>query len=527
MKKLIIILIGLTPLLMAGCKKSFLSLTPINKEVEEDFYKTPPDAFQALVAAYSVLDISGYGNIVLSSEITSDDCFGGGGTADNGLTQWDRFQTFTDHNSDAWSKYFTGIFRTDVFLAKVAGVDFGTQTALKDRYIGEAEFLRAYFYFDLVRMFGHVPLITKPIEGDNYYLPQASADSVYALIASDLQDAITRLTPSAIPYSQIPTDEYGRATKWAAESLLARVYLYYTGYYSKPDLVGMVTRDDVAKDLDDVIQNSGYGLVKKYADLWRAASGSEFAGQNNEEGVFVIQYTDQGLGNWSQQNGNRFQVMVGIRNQSLGDYYKGWGMGPVNPALWNDYESGDTRRTASIISIADEGLSSAYSLGDQNQYTGYFWKKYTPVGDATRPDANGGDFQIDNFDNYVAIRFADVLLMAAEINLHSNLSKAQGYYNQVRDRAFNYDVSHRKTLTSDAAGLKLIMEERRLELALEGQRYWDLLRQGMTVAKQAIDNTTGGSDFLVDFPVATNGLFEIPQTQIGLSDGTLTQNPGY
>lgn len=527
MKKIIFILIGCSSLILAGCKKSFLALTPINKEVEQDFYKTPADAFKALVAAYSVLDISGYGNIVLSSEITSDDCFGGGGTADHGLTQWDRFQTFTDHNTDAWSKYFMGIFRADAFLARVSGVDFGTQTALRDRYTGEAKFLRAYFYFDLVRMFGHVPLITKPIEGNNYYLPQASPDSIYTLITNDLLDAITKLSPSAVPYAQIPTDEYGRATKWAAEALLARVYLYYTGYYAKPDLVGMVTREDVAKDLDDVISHSGYSLVKKYADLWRPASGSAFAGQNNSEGVFVIQYTDQGLGNWNLQNGNRFQVMVGIRNQSLGTYYKGWGMGTVNPALWNDYESGDTRKTASIISINGEGLASQFSLGDQAQYSGYYWKKYTPVGGPDRPDANGGDFQIDNFDNYVAIRFADVLLMGAEINLSSNLPKAQGYYNQVRDRAFNYDISHRKALTAGAGGMKMIMEERRLELALEGQRYWDLLRQGMTVAKQAIDNTAGGADFQVSFPVATNGLFEIPQTQIGLSNGTLTQNPGY
>lgn len=527
MKKYILILLGCTPLMLAGCKKSFLALTPVNKQVEEDFYKTPADAFQALVAAYSVLDESGYGNIVLSSEIASDDCFGGGGTSDNGLTQWDRFERFTDHNSDAWIKYYKGIFRTDVFLENIAGVEFGSQEALRDRYTGEAEFLRAYFYFDLVRMFGHVPLITQPIEGDNYYLPQASPDSIYRLITSDLQDAIQKLSASAVPYDQIPANEYGRVTKWAAEALLGRVYLYYTGYYGKSDLVGMVSRDEAASAIDDVIKNSGYGLVTNYANLWRAASGASFSGHNNKEGVFVIQYSSQGLGNWDQQNGNRFQVMVGIRNQSLGDYYKGWGMGPVNPTLWDDYEAGDTRKSASIISIDGEGFSGTYAKSDQAQYTGYFWKKYTPVGGPTRPDANGGDFQIDNFDNYVAIRFADVLLMGAELNLASGLSKAQQYYNQVRDRAFAGDITHRKTLASGAAGLQLIMEERRLELALEGQRYWDLLRQGMAVTKQAIDNTAGGADFQVTFPTATQGLFEIPQTQISLSNGTLQQNQGY
>jgi hypothetical protein len=529
MKKISGMLTLLAAFALAGCQKSFLERTPVNQKVEENFYKTPEDAFQALVAAYSVLDWSGYGNIVLSSELTSDDCFGGGGIADNGVVQWDRFEHYTDHNSDAWTKYYTGIYRTNIFLQKVDGVDFGADPGLKDRYIGEAEFLRAYFYFDLVRMFGHVPLITKPVEGDNYYIPQAPPDSVYALIANDLKDAVSRLKASAVPYSEIPAGDYGRATKWAAEALLDRVFLYYTGYYSKADLAGVFSRQDAVQAVNDVIDHSGYDLVSNFASLWRAAAtadGIPFAGQNNKEGVFVIQYTGQGLGNWNQQNGNRFQVMVGIRNQSLGDYYKGWGFGPVNPALWNAYAGGDTRKAASIISINDEGFSGTYVKGDQAQYTGYFWKKYTPVGGDSRPDANGGDFQIDNYDNYVAIRFSDVLLMGAELNLGTDLGKAQDDYNRVRDRAFG-DAAHRKTLTADAAGIQLIMQERRLELALEGQRYWDLLRQGLPAAKAAIDHTAGGPDFQVDFPVVTQGLFEIPQTQISLSNGTLKQNPGY
>ena len=375
-------------------------------------------------------------------------------------------------------------------------------------------------------MFGHVPLITAPIEGDNYAVPQAAPDSVYAQISKDLQDAVTALAPSAVPYSKISSENYGRATKWAAEALLGRVFLYYTGYYRQASLPDGFSKDDAVTAIDDVIQNSGYGLVTHYKDLWRAASLSDFAGQNNKEAVFAIQYSGQGLANWNQQNGNRFQVMIGIRNQVLDPYYKGWGFGPVNPALWNDYKDGDTRKTATIISIDAEGYSSTYSVGDQAQYTGYFWKKYQPVGGADRPDANGGDFQIDNYDNYVVIRFADVLLMGAELNLDKNLSKAQGYINQVRDRAFE-DTGHRVILTAGTAGIKTIMEERRLELALEGQRYWDLLRQGMSAAKAAIDNTAGGADFQVSFPTATQGLFEIPQTQIGLSNGTLVQNEGY
>ena len=521
MKKIIYILALL--LSVSSCKKGLLDTTPINQKGISDFYKTPDDAFQALVAAYSVLDWSGFGNITLTSEIASDNCFGGAGTGDSNVRQWDRFESLTDHNADAWTKYYTGIYRVNVLLQNIDKVDFGTNTALKTRYIAEAHFLRAYFYFDLVRMFGNVVLLTTPVEPGKYSQPQANPDDVYKLIATDLKSAATDL--AATPYASIPAAEYGRATKWAAESLLGRVFLYYTGYYTKTDLVGQVSREDAIKLIDDVINNSGHALVPKYANLFRASGGTDFAGQNNVEGVFNIQYTYLGLKDFNQQNGNRWQVMIGIRGQVLLPYYKGWGFATVNPKLWNAFAADDPRRSNSIISISGENLTSQYSLGDQSQYTGYFCKKYTPL-NAGKPEDMGGDFQIDNYDNYVAIRFADVLLMGAELNLTANLSVAQNYYNKVRDRAFQ-DANHHKTLTSDAAGLQLIMDERRFELALEGQRYWDLLRQGLTVAKQAIDNTGMGTDFNVTFRTETKGLLEIPQTQISLSAGSLKQNPGY
>lgn len=512
-----------------SCSKSFLEKQPVDQKTEENFYKTPDDAFQALVAAYSMLDVSGYGNIWLSSEITSDDCFGGGGNADNGPKQWDQFTKYNDLNADAWKKYYQGIYRANIFLDKIDGIDFGVNTALKDRYTGEAHFLRAYFYFDLVRMFGHVPLLTKPIEGANYYVSQANPDSVYMLIGQDLKEAASKLSASAVKFSDIPLTDYGRATKWAAEALLGRVFLYYTGYYNKPDLAGVATKQDAVAAIKDVIDNSGYGLVSNYASLWRSSAiteGVPFAGQNNQEGVFVIQYSPLGQKNWSQQNGNRVQVLIALRGTVPAPYYKGWGFGPVTPSLISAYEAADSvRKHSSFISVADEGLPYT-PASDQFQNTGYWWKKYTPMLQGNADDM-GGDFQIDNYDNYASIRFADVLLMGAELNLLSDLTTAQNYYNAVRDRAFGGDVSHRKTLTSDAAGLNLILAERRLELALEGQRYWDLLRQGMTAAKQAIDNPSTDNNFKVSFRTETGGLFAIPETQIGLSNGTLVQNAGW
>ncbi|MET3877435.1 RagB/SusD family nutrient uptake outer membrane protein [Chitinophaga sp. OAE865] len=507
--------------LMASCSKSFLETLPINTITEEDFYKTPADAYQALVSAYSVLNWDGYGNIALSSEIASDECFGGGGTSDNGWNQWDKSIKMNDLNSNAWKKYYTGIYRANKLIQKIDAVDFKGDDATKKRYVGEAHFLRAYFYFDLVRMFGHVPLLTAPLEPGNYNILQASPDSVYMLIANDLKLAAGNLP--ATPFASIPTGEYGRATKWAAEALLGRVFLYYTGYYSKPDIAGVLSQADAIAAVDDVINNSGHSLIPKYRNLFRASAENTaaYAGQNNAEGVFTIQYTYLGLGDQNQQNGNRMQVMIGIRSQELGPYYKGWGAATVNEALFHSYAPGDTRQTASIISINGEGFADTYTLGDQAQYTGFFIKKYTPLKDKN-PDDLGGNFQWDNFDNYVVIRFADVLLMGAELNLTTNAAKAQEYLDRVRDRAFG-DQTHRVTLSSKTQ----IMQERKWELALEGHRYWDLLRQGMTVAKQAIDNPSSQAAFNVVFRTETNGLFSIPETQINLSNGTLKQNTGW
>ncbi|MGO4290473.1 RagB/SusD family nutrient uptake outer membrane protein [Chitinophaga sp. RAB17] len=507
--------------LITSCSKSFLETLPVDAVTEEDFYKTPSDAFQALVSAYSVLNWDGYGNIALSSEIASDDCFGGGGASDNGWSQWDKSLKMNDLNSNAWTKYYAGIYRANKFLQKVGNVNFNGDEATKKRYIAEAHFLRAYFYFDLVRMFGHVPLLTAPLEPGNYSIPQSSPDSVYMLIANDLKQAAADLAPT--PYSSIPAAENGRASKWAAEALLGRVFLYYSGYYNKPDIAGIITQADAAAAIEDVINNSGYSLVPKYQNLFRASAESTtaYAGQNNQEGIFTIQYTYLGMGDQSQQNGNRMQVMIGIRSQVLAPYYKGWGAATVNETLYHAFAPGDSRQSASIISIVGEGFGNSYTLADQAQYTGFFCKKYTPLKDKNADDL-GGSFQWDNFDNYMVIRFADVLLMGAELNLTSNAGKAQGYLNRVRDRAFG-DQTHRITLSNKAQ----IMEERRLELSLEGQRYWDLLRQGTAVAKQAIDNTSSNAAFNISFRSETGGLFSIPETQINLSNGTLKQNTGW
>ena len=244
MKK--IILAAITVVFFAACSKSFLDRSPVDEQTEVSFYKTPDQALQALVAVYNQLDIGDYDNIHLVSEIASDDCFGAGGTSDLTWKQWDRYQPVANLNLSMWQKYYTGIYRANVLLSKIDGVSWGSDTTLRTQYTAEARFLRAYFYFDLVRLFGNIPMTTKPLDPSGYNIPQNTPAEVYAQIASDLKYAADNLP--ATPYASISSANYGRVTKWAAESLIGRVFLYYTGYYSQNDLAGVITKADAAKE---------------------------------------------------------------------------------------------------------------------------------------------------------------------------------------------------------------------------------------------------------------------------------------
>lgn len=508
-----------------ACNEEFLDKEPYDQKVIENFYQTPQDAFEGLVAAYDVLQADAYGNILLISEIASDNAFGGGGKSDGfGHNYWDWFRSENDLNAEPWRKYYRGIYRSNVVIDKLAAVDWGKQEELQTRYEAEARFLRAYYYFDLVRLFENVPLITHPLNAGEYEQPQASPDSVYRQIALDLKFAIENL-PSD-PYQSIPPSDYGRVTKWAAEGLLARAFLFYTDYYDKSDMVGVVNQQQMIAYIDDLIDNSGHDLVPDFKNLWRAASFADYAGEDNIETVFAIKYTFKGLGDWNAansgaSNGNRWQKFIGIRTQNIFPYAGGWGFATVTPQLYNSYASEDTRRDATIINI--EAEIPDFLKDDQRQYTGYAWKKFAPTLDENgQPTVinMGGDDQLDAFDDYPVIRFADVLLMGAELHL-SGGGRAQEYLDRVRDRAFG-DAAHRLAATKEA-----ILEERRMELALEGHRYWDIIRQGMAYASQVLDYDGPGDEFDITFRPETGGFFKIPESQVNLSNGTITQNQGW
>jgi starch-binding outer membrane protein, SusD/RagB family len=517
-------------LTLGACQDNFLETEPLTSVTDANFYKTPDDAYKALVGCYDGLHLIWADGISLpvASEILSDNAFGGTGNSDGfgyqAIDEFNKDRSPSDQNlfGGNWSAYYRAVYRCNMLINKIDQIDWKGNEELKNTYESEARFLRAFLYFDMVRLWGNIPLLTEP-SAEN--MPQANPDEVYKVIAEDLKFAADNLKPTA--YTAQPAATYGRVTKWAAEALLGRVYLYYTGYYGKPDLAGTITQAQALTYLEDVIANGGFGLVSDFAHLWPAASVEDYAGEDNKETVFAIKYTYTSNYN-GNTDGNHWLVMLGMREQHSYPYGNGWGGATVSPRLWNAYKPEDTRRTATIISIADENIDFG-NESKQREYTGYYNKKYTPLVDENGnsiPVNNGAvNFMIGQSQDYVAIRYADVLLMAAELGSPN----AQRYFDEVRSRAY------KTAFTSLPATRENILAERHLEFAFEGLRYWDLLRQGIDKAAATIAETTtvlnGGTAAAKTITAAkireTKGLQQIPNTQVTLANGVLKQNAGW
>ncbi|WP_257667237.1 RagB/SusD family nutrient uptake outer membrane protein [Parapedobacter tibetensis] len=522
-------IMALSLLATGACTKGFLQVEDVTNVSEQTFYRTPEDAYRALVGVYDGLQIVWAEGVSLpvATELFSDNCFGGTGASDGFgyqmLDEFDRLRSPSDQNifGANWAAYYRALHRANTLLIKLDDIDWEGNESLRPIYEAETRFLRAYLYFDMVRLWENIPLLTEP-SAEN--LPQAHPDEVYGVIAEDLQFATANL-PTVSFSANNPNA--GRVTKWAAQSLLARVFLYYTGYYGKADLVGMVSKAEALAAVEDVISNSGHGLVDDYAKLWPAASIADYVGEDNMETVFAIKYTytSDYDGN---TDGNHWMVMVGMREQWSYPYGNGWGGATVNPKLWNAYSDDDTRKVASIIAVEEEGVNFT-NLGGQREYTGYYVKKYSPMvdeeGNSLVVLRGGENFMIGQYQDYVAIRYADVLLMAAELGS----ANAQVYFDEVRRRAYKSGFS---ALLVNNANL---LRERQLEFAFEGIRYWDLLRQGVETAANEIAETTtvrnGGAEVTKTISASkiteTRGVQQLPYTQITLSNGVLKQNPGW
>ena len=507
--------IGLA-VLSTSCSKEFLDRYPLDKEVTSNFYKTEEDAKQALVAVYDVLGYQSspgvsWAPFITVSDALSDDAFAGGGDPNDGKA-FDVLSTFNAPTTNTlahsiWIKNYIGIYRANLLLEKIGGIDASEE--FKTRVIAECKFMRAYFYFEQVRFFENIPLLTATITGPSEYSqPQASPTSVYNQIAADLVAAIDGLP------TVIEANEAGRISKWAAEALLARAYLFYNGVYGQDMEAGSVTVNQATalSYLEDLITNSGHDLFAEYSMNFRKAH--EFG----IESVFEISHGDSpAWWDWGYPRGgegNLASQMQGPRVTGSDNWNRGWSFAPVNQKLVT--AMGTDPRLGETV-LFQEDLDGHLDLG--YQHTGYFSKKYSS--DAEHWGADG-QFELNRTTNFRVIRYSDVLLMAAELGSPN----AQSYLDKVRARV---------GLASIPATPENIYKERRLELSLEGIRYFDVLRKGLAYANQEFTsigisgpNYVGDQQiFNVTFNQATKGFLPIPQTEIDLSGGMFNQNAGY
>jgi starch-binding outer membrane protein, SusD/RagB family len=501
--------------------RDFLDLQPLDTRVESNFFKTESDAREALVSIYDVLQwnsVIGFHPTPMLLDIASDDAYAGGASRTDSPNlieiNQQRIRTTNNEIHGLWRKHYIGIFRANLLLERINEVEASEE--FKKRLTAEAKFLRAHFYLDLVRFYENVPLVTRTlVDPSEYNQPQATPKEVFDQIALDLEEAIADLPELTLRANQ------ARATKWAAKGLLARAYLFYNGVYNQDMQAGTTTVNGqrALQHLTDIIGQSGHNLAGNYADLFT---------KNNEfsvESVWEISYSDANpwwdWGYIQGGEGNMQPQMQGprVKNPAVENYERGWSFAPVSQSLYNAFEANDPRREATILeeSEIESGIDKGF------QHTGYFSKKYTTTREyaptAGQPELNWGN-------NYRSLRFADVLLMAAELSVTTGGGNAQEYLDRVRTRV---------GLPSKPATLENILQERRVELALEGQRYWDLMRRGTNAANTAITKRnqrgplyTGDQiDFDVTFNTATRGFFPIPQSEVDLSNSILKQNAGY
>lgn len=552
MKK-IIILFTLVLLLFTGCE-SFLDTENLTEKDTSNYPESKEEVLSLLTGVYAAtrsmeMDENARCAFVVA-EVMSDDRFGGGGPDDKDWANLEKF-VCSDPNMfrDTWSNAYSSIFRANMLLNSMDMITWDDAT--ERSYIeGQAYFLRAYSYFYLARLFGTAPLTLSP---DPVNLPKASKEELFAQISIDLKAAIEKMpnTPKV--------KERGRAGKWAAQALLARVFLFYTGYYNQSSLPlpdgGSFSKTDIITYLDDCITNSGYDLYPDFRNLWPYSNayskrdGYAFAVNNNLEWVgedggnyeTIFAFQSAARVTWSNVGDcNRINLYFSPREQSeagMFPYGKGWGFGPVNPNLWSSWPAADLRKKGSIIDVddtAEEMPSYEWAADHQQHESGYWQKKYIAVNvkksDGTYTnyskemygDVVNDDYQINNTQDLVVLRFADVLLMAAE------LKEDAAPLNLVRARAGLGSVAYSETA---------LRNERRWELAFEGVRYYDLLRWG--IAGNTLNSQNGveikNDGVTVNMNIGdqvtriteTGGFMPIPEAEIELSAGVLVQNPGW
>ena len=510
MKKTLFSILAASVLVLSACEKD-LDQAPISSGSVPTFYKTADDFTQAINSVYS--NLRDYPDRQLTmSETRSDNIYG---VSTQGIRTWEPINNFSttiasnEYPSDTWTTDFVGVYRANIVLDQLAKNGSVLTDDVKSRTEGEAKFLRALFYFDLVRYFGKVPVVVEPQEPQEVAkIPRANVADVYTLIIADLQEAIAKLPDS------YTTTNVGRATNGAARSLLALVYLTRSGPTYGINGPGLGTNDyDAAITLLDQVINSGrYDLITA-AGTAGSAYGNVFAytNENNREVIFDVQYVSGGLGLGATYpsillTNNYFQSIGAGTGFGTGDELR-----PPSDNLVATYATADTRKGVTM----------------QIGYT----TTTTPVAVETRPAfkkyVNGtlrGTTRADWPINFIVMRYADVLLLKAEALIRKSgpSATADALVKRVRDRA--------GLTAAPLTGVTLaqLMEERRREFAGEGLRWHDLVRSGMALDVMNAWISKEDTRNRIRKPITANDLlYPVPQNELAASSYVYEQNPGY
>jgi hypothetical protein len=473
-----------------SCKKTWLNVNPAGNQTASTFWRNQTDATSAVNAMYA--DLHEWKNIAFApiavESMGSDDVEKGSTPTDASFMN--DFHFFTANSSegqlsDFWAGKYQIINFANQILDNVPNINMdGT---LKNRYLAEAKFIRAYAYFRLVRAFGDVPLrLHVPKAANEYNIPRTPKAQVWAAIEQDLTDAAAVLPQS---YSAV---DVGHATKGAALALHAKVAMYQKKW------------SDVLNYTNQVM-GLGYSLFPDYEQLFRTNN------KNNQESIFEIQCML--IPNNPAASNSQYSQVQGVRGVTGG----GWGFNVPSPDLAAAYEPGDPRRDATIIfrgETTPEG-DVIPAAGDNPMYN---QKSYVPFSQYVSGFNEGCQ------QDFIVLRYADVLLMNAEAaNELGQTAQALASLEMVRARArqskpnTDPNILPKITTTDQTALRNAIWQERRVELAMEFDRYFDVIRQGRAAQ---IFGPRG-------WKANKNEVWPIPQNEIDNSAGVLTQNPGY
>jgi hypothetical protein len=490
MKKNVVLFIGL--ILIWSCSSDFLDRKPKGNLTSETFFANKDHAIAAVNAIYANFRSWEYCGLPYlgATDIISDDADKGSSENDAFfLTQMDNL-TFDATNGTfvtTWRGHYQTIARANIAIAKIPNIDMDEN--LKNRLIGEARFLRGFNYFRLVQWFGDVPLITESVPEDQYFLQSRTMVSeVYKAIEADLKFAIDVLPEK----SKYTSADLGRVTKGAAKGILMKLYLLQKKYAEVLTLGA------------EIVNSGEYSLLPNYNDIFKQV------GENGRESVFEIgaaalQASIAGPGSTPY---NMVQGVRGVPNL-------GWGFNRPSDDLIAAYEPNDPRRQATIIYVGEVLPDGSTIVQDNPELVNERYNQKAWVGAHPGLQDNGpGNIRI--------LRYADILLMIAEAAAEINdLNKANQYVNLIRQRARggNAFILKDVNISDQATMIAAVRKERRVELAMEQHRFFDMQRWG--ILKESFDR--------IKKPFVSNKheLFPLPQSEIDLSGGILKQNIGY